>query len=339
MVSLAPPGARRGNGPNAEPFPLAYTPGRMRIAFLGTPEFAVPSLAALSRGGHEVVTVVAQPDRPAGRGQPLREPAAKSWARAKGIPVLQPEKVRDGKLAAELSPLGPEVLVVAAYGKILGQDLLSLAPRGAVNVHASLLPRWRGAAPIQWAIASGDQETGVTIMQMDEGLDTGEVLLQRTLPILPDDTAESLAPRLAALGGEALLEALDGLAREAIVPVPQDPENATVARILEKEDGRVDFTRPASELAARLRGFSPWPGTFTTVNGRLLKLLAAAVDPLLRPGEEPGTAVRVPGRGMRVSCGGGSALLVTRVQLEGKAPKDALAFLNGLRGERAALGR
>src|SRR5512142_381574 len=164
----------------------------MRVVFMGTPAFAVPSLEALARVGHELVAVVAQPDRPAGRGQALREPATKIWARAHGVPVLQPEKVRDGRLAAALAPLNPDVLVVAAYGRILGTDLLELAPLGAVNVHASLLPRWRGAAPIAWALAEGDRETGITIMQMDAGLDTGDILLQRAIDIGPDDTSETL---------------------------------------------------------------------------------------------------------------------------------------------------
>jgi methionyl-tRNA formyltransferase len=315
----------------------------MRIAFLGTPDFAVPALEALARGGHEVAVVVAQPDRPAGRGGALREPATKAWARARAVPVLQPDKVRDGKLAAELAALRPDALVVAAYGRILGSDLLHLAPHGALNVHGSLLPRWRGAAPIQWAVASGDRETGVTIMQMDEGLDTGDVLLQRALPIGPEETSEALFPRLAALGGEALLEALAGLARGALVPVRQDPAQVTLARILEKEDGRVDWARPAAELAARLRGFTPWPGAFTALDGRLVKLLQAAPLPVLVAGEPPalpapGHGVRVPGRGLLVACGGGTALLVTRLQPEGKPAQDPLAFLNGLRRDEVAFG-
>lgn len=311
----------------------------MRIAFLGTPAFAVPPLEALRRGGHEIVAVVAQPDRPAGRGQALRGPATKTWARQHGLPVLQPEKVRDGKLAAELSALRPDALVVAAYGRILGTDLLRLAPFGSINIHASLLPRWRGAAPIQWAVASGDPETGVTIMLMDEGLDTGDILLQRAILIGPDDTAESMSVRLSELGGDALLAALDGLARGAIVPVRQDPAQATLARILEREDGRVDWTRPAPEIAARLRGFTPWPGAFTALDGRIVKLLSASVflggEP---PSGQTGYAVRVPGRGMVVACGVRTALLVTRLQPEGRPPQDALAFFNGLRRESVTLG-
>lgn len=309
----------------------------MRVVFLGTPAFAVPPLDALARAGHELLAVVAQPDRPAGRGQALKEPATKAWGRARGVPVLQPEKVRDGKLAAELRALGPDVLCVAAYGRILGRDLLDLAPLGAINVHGSLLPRYRGAAPIQWAIAGGERETGVSIMQMDEGLDTGDVLLQRALPIAPDDTAETLAPRLAALGGEALAEALELLGRAELVPVRQDPSRATLAPLLEKEHGRIDWTRPAAEIANRLRGFTPWPGAWTTLDGRTLKILAAAPGDAA-PAGAPGAARKEAGRGLSVACGAGTSLLVTRLQPEGKAAQDALAFLNGLRREAVALG-
>lgn len=316
---------------------MAYKP-RVRIVFLGTPGFAVPPLAALAAAGHELLAVVAQPDRPAGRGQALREPATKAWARERGVPVLQPEKVRDGRLAAELRALRPDVLCVAAYGRILGDDLLELAPHGAVNVHGSLLPRYRGAAPIQWAIANGDRETGVSIMQMDEGLDTGDVLLQRALPILPDDTAQTLSPRLATLGGEALVAALALLAKRALVPVRQDPAEATLARILAKDDGRVDWARPAAEIANRLRGFAPWPGAWTTLDGRAVKLLAAAPEAPPRAGAGPGEGRRSPGQGLSVGCGAGTSLLVTRVQPEGKAAQDALAFLNGLRRDALVLG-
>jgi methionyl-tRNA formyltransferase len=309
----------------------------MRVVFMGTPAFAVPSLDALAAAGHELVAVVAQPDRPAGRGQALREPATKAWARARGAPVLQPEKVRDGKLAAALGALRPDVLCVAAYGRILGKDLLELAPHGAVNVHGSLLPRHRGAAPIQWAIAHGDAETGVSIMQMDEGLDTGDVLLQRALPISPEDTAETLAPRLAALGGEALCEALRLAEAGGLVPVPQDPARATLAPILTKEDGRVDWTAPAPRVAARLRGFQPWPGAWTTLEGRTVKLLAAAPTAAAPPEGGPGSARRGAG-GLAVACGGGTVLLVTRLQPEGRAAQDALAFLNGLRRDALAFG-
>jgi methionyl-tRNA formyltransferase len=297
----------------------------MRIAFLGTPAFAVPALDALQRSGHAVLAVVAQPDRPAGRDREIREPATKAWARARRVPVLQPEKVRDGRLAGELSRLAPDLLVVVAYGRILGPDLLRLAPHGAVNVHASLLPRHRGAAPIQWAIAAGDRETGVTIMQMDEGLDTGDVLLQRSAPVLPEDDADSLARRLSALGGEALVEALSLLEAGRVVPVPQDGARATLAPVLEKEHGRLDFALPAARLADRIRGFRPWPGSFTLLGGRVLKVHRAEARE--GAGLAPGEA-RPDEAGLIVGCGEG-ALRLLEVQLEGKRRMLAADFLKG----------
>jgi methionyl-tRNA formyltransferase len=308
----------------------------MRIVFLGTPAFAVPTVDALARAGHELLAVVAQPDRPAGRGQALRAPATKEWALDRGLPVLQPEKVRDGTLAAGLAALRPDVLVVTAYGRILGTDLLRLAPLGAVNVHASLLPRWRGAAPIQWSVASGERETGVSIMAMDEGLDTGDVLLQRPLPIGDDETAEALAPRLAALGGEAIVEALALLERDAIVPVRQDAARATLAPILKREDGRVDWARPAKAIRDRLRGFTPWPGAWTTLDGKVVKVLEARVVAGGAP-DEPGHGVLVEG-GIVVRCGDGTALSLLRLQLEGRAAASAADLANGLRRKSFGFG-
>lgn len=300
----------------------------MRIAFLGTPGFAVPPLAALAEAGHDLCCVVAQPDRPAGRGQAQREPATKVWARERGIAVLQPTKVRDGKLAAELAALAPDVLVVVAYGRILGRDLLELAPLGAVNVHASLLPRWRGAAPIQWAIAEGDRETGVTIMRMDEGLDTGDMLLQRVVPIEATDTSETLHDRLGRVGAAALCEALPLLASGKLTPVRQDGSLATLAPIIEKEHGRIDFRMSAARIACRVRGFSPWPGAFTTLDGKLLKVHAASEAP--QAGLASGEARAVP-EGLLVGAGEGSSLLLTELQLEGKRRVAATDFLKGQR--------
>jgi methionyl-tRNA formyltransferase len=314
----------------------------MRVVFMGTPAFAVPSLEALAATGHELVAVVAQPDRPAGRGGALREPATKAWAREKGVQVLQPEKVRDGKLAAELAALRPDVLCVAAYGRILGKDLLGLAPHGAINVHGSLLPKYRGAAPIQWAIASGEAETGVSIMQMDEGLDTGDVLLQKVLPIGPADTSDTLAPRLAALGGAALVEALAGLAAGTNVPVRQDGARATLAPILGREDGKIDWNRPAKVIHDRLRGFSPWPGAWTTLDGKVVKVLeaepAASVGTPAEADWVPGAASVAPGLGLSVLCAPGTGLLVRRVQPEGKGAQAATDFANGLRRKQLVLG-
>jgi methionyl-tRNA formyltransferase len=306
----------------------------VKIAYLGTPPFAVLPLDALRTAGHEIACVVAQPDRPAGRGQEVKEPATKAWARGHGVPVLQPEKVRDGRLAADLRALAPDLLVVAAYGRILGEDLLGLAPFGAVNVHASLLPRWRGAAPVQWALAEGDAETGVTLMQMDAGLDTGDVLLQRVVQIREDDSADTLLQRVGEAGADGIVEALPLLAAGRLTPVRQDASRATHARILEKEDGRLDFTLPAARLANRIRGFSPWPGSFTLVSGKLLKVHAARAigpdDPMRRgtgdlaPGE-----VRAVRDGILVGCGDGSALLLAVVQLEGKRRQLASEFVMG----------
>jgi methionyl-tRNA formyltransferase len=310
----------------------------MRLVFLGTPEFAVPTVEALTGAGHQLLAVVAQPDRPAGRGQALRTPATAAWARAHGVPLLQPEKVRDGALAAALSALRPEVLVVTAYGRILGRDLLTLAPLGAVNVHASLLPRWRGAAPIQWAVASGDLETGVTIMQMDEGLDTGDLLLARTLDIGAEETAEALAPRLAALGGQAIVEALPLLAAGALVPVRQSQDAATLAPILTREHGRLDFTRPAAELACRVRGFAPWPGASTSLSGKVLKVHRVEVQASGGGPGAPGTAT-VAGGALVVACGGGSALRLLEVQPEGRTRMSARDFVNGLPPGGLVLGR
>ena len=302
----------------------------MRIAFLGTPAFSVPSLDALVAAGHALLAVVCQPDRPAGRGHALKAPETKRWAESRGVPVLQPEKVRDGRLADDLGKLRPDLLAVVAYGRILGADLLSLAPHGAVNVHASLLPRYRGAAPIQWAIAQGERETGVTVMQMDEGLDTGDVLLQRALPIGPEDTSETLHPRLGALGGAALVEALELVEAGRVVPVRQDPARATLAPILAKEHGRIDWEMPAPRILDRLRGFSPWPGAWTTLDGRLVKILAAAVE-VHAPARSAGSAFAVAGRGLGVACGGGTTLLVTELQVEGRRRQAALDFLRGLK--------
>jgi methionyl-tRNA formyltransferase len=309
----------------------------MRLVFLGTPAFAVPTVDALARAGHQILAVVAQPDRPAGRGQALKSPATTAWALANRVPVLQPEKVRDGRLASALSALKPDALVVTAYGRILGPDLLELAPLGAVNVHASLLPRWRGAAPIQWAVASGDVETGVTIMQMDQGLDTGDLLLARTLDIGAEETAEALAPRLASLGGEAIVEALPLLAAGLLVPVRQAAAAVTLAPILEKAHGRLDFTRPAAELACRVRGFTPWPGAFTSISGKVLKVhRAAAAAGQAGPGA-PGTAT-LAGGALRVACGGGTVLELLEVQPEGKKRMAARDFVNGLPPGALVLG-
>jgi methionyl-tRNA formyltransferase len=313
----------------------------VRILFLGTGDFALPSFEKLLATGHEVVALVTQPDRERGRGRQLAAPPTKSRAEARGLLVLQPRRIREDAAVATLRALRPEILVVVAYGQILPRAVLELAPLGAVNVHGSLLPRWRGAAPIQWAIAAGDTETGVTTMQLDEGLDTGPLLLARATPIGPEETAAELAPRLARLGGELLLETLRGLEAGTLEPKPQDPSRATLAPLLKKEDGRIDWSRPASEIAARVRGFYPWPGTFTHSEGRLLKVMRSRVEASASTGEgpPPGSVLAVDDRGILVACGRGSRLRLLEVQPESRRVMTAAAFAAGAHlGPGAHLG-
>jgi methionyl-tRNA formyltransferase len=293
-----------------------------RIVFMGTPAFAVPSLEACLEVG-EVVAVVTQPDKPKGRGQEVQPPPVKVRALEAGLPVLQPPKIRGTPFADELRALRPDVCVVTAYGKILPRDVLEVAPQGCVNVHGSLLPRFRGAAPIQRAIAAGDAETGVCLMQMDEGMDTGAVLAVRRLPIGPADTSASLHDALSVLGGRLLREELPRYLAGALHPVPQPSEGAVMAPMIEKEEGRLDFTRSAAELERRLRAFTPWPGAFTTLEGQLLKVHAVEVG----AGKgAPGTLLRAEPSALEVACGEGS-LLLRELQPEGKRRMGAAEFL------------
>ena len=299
---------------------------------MGSPEFAVPSLEALARA-YQVVGVVTQPDRPAGRGGRLRPPPVKVAAQALGVPVYQPESLRTAGAVERLAAWEPDVVVVAAFGQILPASVLDLPPYGCLNVHASLLPRWRGAAPIAAAILAGDVVTGVTLMKMDEGMDTGPILAQRAEPIRPDDTTGSLAARLAQKGADLLLEILPLYLSGDLVPRPQPEEGVTYCRPLKKEDGRLDWTRPAVELERRVRAMIPWPGAFTTWEGRLLKILRAAPLADWEGTEPPGTVVPVEG-GAAVVAGEG-ALALLEVQLAGRKPLPIDAFL---RGQRTFLG-
>jgi len=304
----------------------------MRVVFMGTGAFAVPSLEALADAGHELAALVTQPDRERGRGQRLAAPATKAVALRRGIPVFQFPRVREPQAQAELQALRPELQVVVAFGQILPRTVIEIAPRGTVNVHASLLPRYRGAAPVQWAIANGETETGVTTMLIDEGLDTGPLLLCRRLAIGPEETAAELEPRLARLGAEILLETVRALADGTLVPQPQEHARASLAPLLRKEDGRVDWTRPAPEIACRARGFTPWPGAFTFHDGRLLKLpRVAALPGAAAASDVPGTVRSVGAEGVVVACGGGTALRLVLVQPESRRVLPAAAWAAGAR--------
>jgi methionyl-tRNA formyltransferase len=307
----------------------------MKLVFCGTPQFAVPSLERLAAAGFDIKLVVTQPDRPQGRGMELTAPPVKQSAQELNLPVIQPEKIKkNDEFQAQLSALQPEAIIVVGYGRIIPPWMLTLPPNGNINVHASLLPKYRGAAPVQWAIAQGESVTGVTTMLLNEGLDTGDVLLQREMPILPEDTSVTLWPRLAALGADLLVETLHGLEQKRIRPTPQVHAKATLAPILKKEDGHVDFNRTAAEIHNRLRGFQPWPGAYTQFRGKSLKLVSVRPVPL--PNLDPGE-LRISGEKLFSGCGDGTALELLQLQPEGKKVMTVREFINGYRpaaGER-----
>lgn len=312
----------------------------MRLIFLGTPAFALASLDRLVADGHRLAAVVTQPDRPAGRGQALRPPPVKRRAAALGLPVLQPERIRDPQVCDRLRALAPEALVVVAYGQLLPPALLTLAPHGGFNVHASLLPAYRGAAPIAWALMRGERETGISIMRLDAGMDTGPVCLRRAVAVGPDETAGELHDRLAALGAEALAEALCLVAAGRAVFEPQDDARATRAPRLAPADLRLDWKAPAREIHDRIRGLAPGPGAVTRWRGVLLKLLrsglAAEAEPPGGAAAEPGTIVQLEAAGVLVQAGRGRVRLL-EVQAPGRRPLPAAAFARGARlavGER-----
>lgn len=303
----------------------------MRVVFLGSGAFAVPSLEALLDAGHEVAAVVTQPDREKGRGRSLSATPAKEVAERRGVPVLQPRRVKEPAAIEELRALRPDVQVVVAYGQILPRAVIDIPPLRTVNVHSSLLPRYRGAAPIQWAVVNGERETGVTTMLIDEGLDTGPTLLARSTPIGPEETAPELEARLGPLGAEVLLETLDGLARGTLRAQPQDHAQATLAPILKKEDGRLDWSRPAEEIARRVRGLLPWPGTVTHTAEGDLKVLRARVEAPATADAPPGTVLSCGREGILVAAGGGTRLRLLDVQPESRRPMSAAAFAAGAR--------
>ncbi len=297
----------------------------MRIVFAGTPDFAVPSLKALLASEHRVIAVYTQPDRPAGRGQKLTSCPVKEVALSHRLPVFQPATLRSEQAIEAFARLKPDLLVVAAYGLILPQALLAIPPLRAINVHASLLPRWRGAAPIQRAILAGDRKTGITIMQVVEQLDAGPMLLQQAIPILPGETAGELSYRLAELGAECLLRALSAIASGTLEPIPQDDSQATYAAKICKEEAHLNWSQPAWKLALAIRAFNPWPVAFTRFGETWLRIWRAeAID---RPvSDPPGTIVSARGT-LEVATGEG-CLRLLEVQLPGGRPMSAQAFLN-----------
>ncbi|WKZ32459.1 MAG: methionyl-tRNA formyltransferase [Thermodesulfobacteriota bacterium] len=307
-----------------------------KIIFMGTPLFAVPSLRALIAAGHHVLAVVTQPDKPRGRGlSPLPSPV-KVLALENGIPVIEPLKLRDESFVERLRSLGPDLIAVVAYGKILPPAILSLPPKGCVNLHASLLPKYRGAAPINRAIMNGEKETGVCTMLMDEGMDTGDTLICERVPIGEDDTAEDLARTLSEKGAAALLNTVDLMVKDAVKPVPQDDSLATYAPVLKKEDGRVDWTRSGIEVKNQVRGLYPWPGAFTCRKGSLLKIHRGMAKESAAPAGEPGAVLEAGKDGILVACGKG-AFLITELQPENKKRMSAAEFVAGYRiaqGER-----
>ena len=295
---------------------------------MGTPEFAAASLGALVKAKANVVAAFTQPDKPVGRKRVLTEPAVKVLARSAGIPVHQPRTLKDEVVAHTLRELRPDVIAVAAYGKILPVNVLGIPPMGCINVHASLLPRHRGASPIAHAIWAGDAETGVTIMKMEAGLDTGPILLQRALPMPAGATTESLTPLLADLGGDLIVAALRGLQAGILEAVPQDGSLATHAPRLKAEDGRLDFSEPAANLERQVRAFRPWPGTFFLLGDLKIKVIDARLGEAACSGGCPGTVVVGP-ESLGVRCGDGRLLEILQLQREGRRPMAARAFLRG----------
>jgi len=308
----------------------------MNLVFCGTPRFAVPTLEKLVAAGHSVPLVVTQPDRPRGRGLEMIASPVKEAALRLGIPVVQPAAIKSNEgFRDQLTAIGPDVIVVVGYGRIIPQWMIDLPRFGNLNLHASLLPKYRGAAPIQWTIACGETVTGVTTMRIDAGLDTGDILMQRELPIAPNDTAETLGPKLASIGADLMVETLRGLESGEVRPIPQDHSRASLAPILKKEDGRMDFSRSAEELSNRLRGFRPWPGAFTTFRGKILQVHQA--HPSVSPPALPPGALAVSGTRLLLACAQGTALELMEVQMEGKRRMTAQEFSNGYKpktGER-----
>ncbi|MGB6630808.1 MAG: methionyl-tRNA formyltransferase [Terriglobales bacterium] len=306
----------------------------MILIFCGTPNFAVPTLEKLVEAGHSIPLVVTQPDRPRGRGMEVAVSPVKDAAVRLGIAVVQPVTIKNNtEFRDHLVAIAPDAIIVVGYGRIIPQWMIDLPRLGNLNLHASLLPKYRGAAPIQWAIASGESVTGVTTMRIDAGLDTGDMLIQREIPIGLDDTAETLSPKLASIGASLMVETLHGLDNEKVRPTSQDHSRATLAPILKKEDGRMDFARTANDLFNRLRGFQPWPGAFTNFKGKTLQVHRA--QPPQHSAKLTSGEIAVDGTHLFVGCGknnaAGTSLELIEIQLEGKRRMTAREFINGYR--------
>ncbi|HZC22599.1 MAG TPA: methionyl-tRNA formyltransferase [Candidatus Binatia bacterium] len=296
------------------------------LIFCGTPRFAVPALEKLAEAGHRIHLVVTQPDRPKGRGLELVASPVKQSAQKLNLPIAQPDRIKtNDAFRSQLTAINSAVIIVVGYGRIIPQWMLDLPPLGNINLHASLLPKYRGAAPIQWAIANGETVTGNTTMRIDAGLDTGDILLQQQLSIAQDDTAETIAPALATMGATLLVETLRGLEAGTIQPRPQDASQSSLAPILKKEDGAVDFSRPASEIYDRIRGFQPWPGAYTKVRGKNLQIWKAQPSATSVP---PGELV-VNANRLLAGCGHNTSLELIEIQLEGKKRTTARDFIQG----------
>jgi methionyl-tRNA formyltransferase len=303
----------------------------MRLIFCGTPEFAVPALERLIAENFAIDLVVTNPDEPSGRGYELKTPPVKQVALRSGLAVFQPARLKDAATVKFISRFRPDAIVVVAYGHILPKWMMELPRWGCINLHASLLPKYRGAAPIQWALIRGETITGVTTMKIDEGLDTGDTLLKREVAIRDEDTTEALGERLSLLGADLVVETLQQLERGVLLPQPQDHTRATRAPILKKEDGRIDWVLPAQEIWNRIRGLRPWPGAYTTFRGKNLHIWAAGQPTIGEPCHlGPGTLVAEHGR-LLVACGQGTLLEAKEIQLEGRKRLSARDFLNGVR--------
>jgi methionyl-tRNA formyltransferase len=309
----------------------------LKLVFCGTPEFAVPTLEAVI-SCHDVALVVTQPDRAAGRGMEMQAPPVKRVALAHGIPIVQPEKIKTNvEFREQLEAVRPDAIVVVAYGRIIPRWMLDLPPLGNINLHGSLLPKYRGAAPVQWAIANGDTVTGVTTMRIDEGLDTGDMLLAHTIPIAPNETAPAVFSALSDVGAQLMVQTLARLSAGILAAQPQDESQATLAPILTREDGAIDFTRAAHQIYNRWRGFQPWPGAHTLLRGK--KLIVHRMHVGTSVDVDPGV-LHVLGDEMAVGCGDGTAIVFDEVQMEGKRRMSAAEFLRGFQirsGERLGL--